>query len=83
MEKTTEKAEKINFWEYYSKFSKRNKIFVKKNYGNKFQIKKNSVDNIFARKNLNFEEITYICELVKINEDEFTFEKPQEKRLED
>ena len=76
MKKTIKKTEKINFWEYYSKFSKRNKIYIKKKFGNKFQLKKESVNSVFARKVLNFEEVTYLCELIKIDEDEFSFDKP-------
>jgi len=68
--------EKINFWQFYSKLSKRNKIFIKKKFGNNFQLKKDSVSSVFARKVLNFEEVTYLCELIRIDEDEFSFDKP-------
>ena len=70
--------EKINFWEYYSKFSKRNKTYIKKKFGNKYHLKKNSVDSRFWRKVLNFEEQEYLAELCKIPVEELTFEKPEE-----
>jgi len=68
--------EKINFWEFYSKLSKRNKTYVKKKFGNKYKLKKDSVSSVFARKVLNFEEIEFLCEIIKINEAEFSFDKP-------
>lgn len=70
------KTEKINFWEYYSHFTKRNKTYIKKKFGEKFQLKKYSVSSIFFRKSINFEECNYLAELIQIPIEELTFDKP-------
>jgi len=74
-------TEKINFWVYYSKFSKRNKTYVKKKFGSKFNLKKNSVSSRFFRGVLNFEEQEFLAELCKMSVEEFDFKKNKTSKI--